>query len=183
MTNHVHWVIRPERNDSLAVLFRRAHGRYAQYLNSRLGRTGHLWQNRYYSCMVDQEHEGLILRYTEGNPVRTGLVATPDAYEWSSARAHYSGPEAEKTPVLDWDYWTKRGGAPGWKASVGVPQDVRELVQVRRCTYAGAPLGNTEFISRMEREFNRQWRRPGRPPRKGMQTETGSDRYASVAAG
>ena len=31
MTNHVHLVVVPERADSLAVLFRRVHGRYAQY--------------------------------------------------------------------------------------------------------------------------------------------------------
>ena len=34
MTNHVHWVVVPEWEDSLAVLFRRVNGRYAQYLNA-----------------------------------------------------------------------------------------------------------------------------------------------------
>lgn len=47
MSNHVHWVVVPEREDSLSILFRRVHGRYAQYLNARRGRTGHLWQNRF----------------------------------------------------------------------------------------------------------------------------------------
>ena len=32
MTNHVHLVAIPNHSDSLAVLFRRVHGRYAQYL-------------------------------------------------------------------------------------------------------------------------------------------------------
>jgi putative transposase len=41
MTNHVHLVVVPERADSLAILFRRVHGRYAQYLNTRRRRTGH----------------------------------------------------------------------------------------------------------------------------------------------
>ncbi len=31
MSNHVHLIAVPERQDSLAVLFRRLHGRYAQY--------------------------------------------------------------------------------------------------------------------------------------------------------
>jgi REP element-mobilizing transposase RayT len=35
MTNHVHLVVIPERADSLAVTFRRTHGRYAQYVNVR----------------------------------------------------------------------------------------------------------------------------------------------------
>lgn len=40
MTNHVHAIVIPERDDSLAVLFRRVHGRYAQYVNTRRGRSG-----------------------------------------------------------------------------------------------------------------------------------------------
>ena len=40
MTNHVHFVAVPESDDALAVLFRRVHGRYLQYLNVRRHRTG-----------------------------------------------------------------------------------------------------------------------------------------------
>ena len=57
MTNHVHWVVVPEQEDSLAVLFRRVNGRYAQYLNAGRRRTGHLWQNRYFSCPVATERK------------------------------------------------------------------------------------------------------------------------------
>jgi hypothetical protein len=35
MTNHMHAVVVQERADSLAILFRRVHGRYAQYINTR----------------------------------------------------------------------------------------------------------------------------------------------------
>jgi putative transposase len=34
MSNHVHWVVVPERVDSLAVLFRRVHGGHAQAMNA-----------------------------------------------------------------------------------------------------------------------------------------------------
>jgi putative transposase len=54
MPNHVHLIAVPPEEDSLALLLRRVHGRYAQYLNIRLERTGNLWQNRFYSC-----HKGL----------------------------------------------------------------------------------------------------------------------------
>ena len=36
MSNHVHLVVVPERADSLAVLFRRVHGAYAQAVNAGL---------------------------------------------------------------------------------------------------------------------------------------------------
>jgi putative transposase len=45
MTNHVHLLPLPAREDSLSIMLRRVHGRYAQYYNARSGRTGHLWQN------------------------------------------------------------------------------------------------------------------------------------------
>jgi hypothetical protein len=33
--NHVHLIAVPGREDSLSILFRRVHGRYAQYYNAR----------------------------------------------------------------------------------------------------------------------------------------------------
>src|ERR1039458_6853938 len=56
MTNHVHLIAVPERQDSLSVLLRRVHGRYAQYYNVRAARTGHLWQNRFFACVLEASH-------------------------------------------------------------------------------------------------------------------------------
>ena len=39
MKNHVHFVAVPERADSLSVLWRRVHGRFAQMMNARLLRS------------------------------------------------------------------------------------------------------------------------------------------------
>src|SRR5262245_16562818 len=49
MPNHIHLVAVPEGPDSLHVALKAVHGRYASYLNSRQGATGHVWQGRYYS--------------------------------------------------------------------------------------------------------------------------------------
>jgi putative transposase len=102
MPNHVHLVVVPERMDSLGVVFRRVHGRYAQYLNVRRGRSGHLWQNRFFSCALDGNHLSVALRYVERNPVRAGLVAEAESYTWSSARAHLTG---KRNALLDWQFW------------------------------------------------------------------------------
>jgi putative transposase len=80
MSNHVHWVLEAGRANSLAVFFRRVNGRYAQYLNARRRRTGHLWQNRFFSCPVGPTHLWHTLRYVEGNPVRAGLMEVNEAY-------------------------------------------------------------------------------------------------------
>ena len=100
MTNHVHFVAIPEREDSLAVLFGRANGRYAQAINIRKGRSGHFWQNRFHSCALSESHLEIALRYVEDNPCRAGLVTTPGQYRWSSAAAHLAG-EPDRSHVLD----------------------------------------------------------------------------------
>ena len=89
MSNHVHFVVVPERADSLAVLFRRVHGAYAQAFNARRRRSGHLWQNRFYSCPLSERHLWIALRYVEANPVRALVVGRPEEYRWSSAAAHF----------------------------------------------------------------------------------------------
>ena len=41
------------------------HQRYSQYLNFREGTTGHRWQNRYFSCPLDETYRYRVLRYVE----------------------------------------------------------------------------------------------------------------------
>ncbi len=180
MTNHVHWVVVPEWEDSLAVLFRRVNGRYAQYLNAGRRRTGHLWQNRYFSCPVAAEKEEIVLRYTEWNPVRAAMVNRPEKYKWSSAAAHQVGSGAERIPLLDWTYWSDLGGGEEWKRRLEMTEDVRDVQRLRRATYAGSPLGSEGFVAEMEARFGRQWRKPGRPKKDVGKAEKGTGRTASV---
>jgi len=181
MTNHVHWLVIPARPDSLALLFRRVHGRYAQYLNARRGRTGHLWQNRFYSCAVSREREATVARYVEGNPVRAGLVGAAEEYGWSSARAHLAGPGSEAIAVIDWEYWRNCGGAVWWKQWICGGEDTRDVVAVRRATFAGRPLGPEEFVAEAEEKFGRHWRPVG-GRRRSAGVEKGTERSASVGS-
>jgi putative transposase len=182
ITNHVHWVVVPEREDSLAVLFRRAQGRYAQYVNASRSRTGHLWQNRYFSCPVARAHLWSAIRYVELNAVRAGIVKDPATYRWSSAPSHLAGPEHAAAPFpLDWTMWREAGASTGWKELLTDREHLAEVVELRRCTYSGKPFGPTEFIERMETAFDRHWRNPGRPPKSGK-SEKGTIRSASVSA-
>lgn len=160
MTNHVHLVVVPERADSLAVLFRRVHGRYSQYLNTRRHRTGHLWQQRYYSCPLADTHYWVALRYVEQNPCRAFLAKAPEQYRWSSAAAHL-GAEKDRSGLLDMDSWERAGGAETWREMHAAREEADEVVLLRRCTYAGRPFGGSEFLGRLEQHFQRSWRRWG----------------------
>lgn len=74
MTNHVHLVVVPEREDSLAKALRDAHTVYAMRFNTRTRLSGHVWQGRFYSCPMDESHLWAAVRYVERNPVRAGTV-------------------------------------------------------------------------------------------------------------
>jgi len=88
MSNHVHLVAVPKSGDALAKAVGRTNFRFAQKLNYQLRRSGHLWQNRFLSCALEDVHLWRAMRYVERNPVRAGLVRVPWRYEWSSAAAH-----------------------------------------------------------------------------------------------
>ena len=116
MTNHVHLIAVPECEDSLAILLRRVHGRYAQYYNTRSGRTGHLWQNRFFACVLGADHLWTALAYVDRNPLRAGMARQAAAYRWSSAAAHVSG--ADSSGLLDMGWWRQQGHGKDWAAEL-----------------------------------------------------------------
>ena len=146
MTNHVHLVLVPGREDSLEILLRRLHGRYAQMVNARRLRSGHLWQNRFFSCPLSADHLGRVLAYVERNPVRAGLVAEAEQYEWSSAAIHL-GVVRDRWQVADGESWRQQGGVEGWRTLLAAPEDGADLRLLRRCTYAGRPFGDDPFTA------------------------------------
>ena len=108
MSNDIHLVAIPERENSLAVGMRRLHGRYAQYLNARRQRSGHLWQNRFFSCPLGNDHLWTAVRYVEQNPVRACITERPEDYRWSSAAAHLRGSSGLMTDAA---FFHQHGGA------------------------------------------------------------------------
>ena len=156
MTNHVHFVATAERGDSLSLWMRRVNGRYAQYFNAKMGRSGHLWQARFYSCILSPNHLTVALRYVEQNPVRACLVQNPQDYRWSSAKAHLTG---NLDKMLDRDEWQRRGGEAGWSELLTStpPQPLVHLL--KRCTYSGRPFGGEKFIAQVETQAACHWAR------------------------
>src|SRR4030095_12724154 len=88
MANHVHLVAVPHTPESLARAIGRTHWKYSQAVNRLHRRSGHLWQNRFFSCVLQYDHLLHGVCYTERNPVRARLVRLPWRYQWSSAAAH-----------------------------------------------------------------------------------------------
>jgi putative transposase len=99
MDNHVHFIVQPREEKSLAKVFSVAHMRYAQYFNKERKASGHLWQGRFYSCLLDEPYLMAAMRYVDRNPVRAKMVKSPSQWKWSSAAAHIGGTD-ERVDVV-----------------------------------------------------------------------------------
>ncbi|MBI5365750.1 MAG: transposase [Planctomycetes bacterium] len=163
MTNHVHLVVIPRTADALAKTIGRTNLAYARHANRLHGRSGHLWQNRFFSCALDEGHCWRALRYVERNPVRARLVKRAWEYRWSSAHAHVGCEDA--TGLLDLDGWRKRISPDRWKAELQVGDSDAELEGLRGATRGGRPLGSESFVAGLERRLSRTLhaRSRGRP--------------------
>ena len=160
MTNHVHFVAVPKTEQSLARAFGEAHRRYTRMKNFAEGVRGYLFQGRFSSSVLDQNHLLAAVRYVELNPVRAGITRQVAEYAWSSARFHLG--LVEKDPlvtdrnlsglVTNWDeFWcctTDEGGE-----------------HVAAATRTGRPAGDEEFFAALEVITGRDMRKKpaGRP--------------------
>jgi putative transposase len=74
LPNHFHLLVRTLKTP-LSVFMSRLLTGYSCYFNKRHERSGHLFQNRFKSFVVDEESYFLeLVRYIHLNPVRAGLV-------------------------------------------------------------------------------------------------------------
>ena len=99
MGNHYHFVLHSAMAN-LSQLMRHINGVYSQAFNRRHSKVGHLFQGRFKAILVDRDAYLLeVCRYVELNPVRAGMVDAPQAWPWSSYRAHIG--EADAPQWLD----------------------------------------------------------------------------------
>jgi len=91
MPNHVHLILAPATQAGLSRAVGEAHRRYTGFFNARARVTGHLFQGRFASAAMDEEHFVAALRHLAFDPVRARLAASPADWPHSSVAAHLSG--------------------------------------------------------------------------------------------
>lgn len=154
MPNHVHLIAVPSSESGLRHAIGETHRRYTCRVNLRMGWRGHLWQGRFASYPMDENYLLAAARYIELNPVQAGLVEKPEEYRWSSAAAHLRGIA---------DRLINAGAlleiAGDWRSILS--ERIRELEEARILKHerTGRPLGNDQFIDRIERTLGRVLRR------------------------
>ncbi len=165
MPNHVHFVAVPSREDGLRKLFAELHRRYTARINERHGWRGHLWQERFFSCVMDERHLLAAVRYVERNPVRAHLCARADEWAWSSATAHLNGID---DPIID-DI-PMRELIDDWATYLRGQESDKMIGALRAHSRTGRPLGDEAFVRKLEVATGRRLRKraAGRPRRTGI---------------
>ncbi|PLY00522.1 MAG: transposase [Desulfuromonas sp.] len=162
MDNHVHLLAVPEKENSLARGVGLTNQVYTQYLNRKTKQSGRIWQNRFYSCIVDKdEYLWTVARYIENNPLKPDLADKAEEYCWSSAKAHLTGVKDE---LLHEPSWLDPTDVKNYAAFMRQQDEVAEKL-LRQATKTGRPFGPDTFIKEMEFKLDTALRpkRPGRP--------------------
>ena len=164
MPNHVHFVVVPHAEGALSKFFCEVHKRYARRTNELLDWKGHLWQQRFYSVVMDEPHSLSAMRYVELNPVRAGLVRHARDWRWSSARVNLGMASDQLV-----DRRTTAVLVSNWAEYLDEPVPEVELEAIRNQTKTGRPDGDESFIVALEARTGRRIRRrkPGRQKKKG----------------
>ena len=89
MTNHVHLLATPCDATAASRMMQQLGRKYVSYYNKTHARTGTLWEGRFRSSVITTSRYLFAChRYIEQNPVRAGLVMSPEQYAWSSYRVN-----------------------------------------------------------------------------------------------
>ena len=164
MSNHVHFVAVPEAKNSMALAIGEAHRLYTRMVNSRDDVRGYLFQGRFFSCPLDQQHLLACVRYVESNPVRViDNINHAWDYPWSSARYHAGFVESD--PLLgsqkhQTNYSKFLAEIGNWQEFLTSPQD--DMEKLREKTRTGRPCGDESFVCKIEKITGRTLR-PQKP--------------------
>jgi putative transposase len=176
MTNHIHVIATPRDRFGLSKALGRTHNDYARWLNIQHRKSGHVWQNRFFSCPLEKAYLWAALAYVERNPVRAGMVARAEQWPWGSAQSHTA--ECAPADWLDDTLWKQDWTPTLWR--VLLEEGVAEAnirARIYEATRTGRPMGDHDFLQQCEIGTGTRLRRgkPG-PSRKAP----ASDQMAST---
>jgi len=148
MPNHVHFVVRPHRDDDLAQWAHWLFTTHARRYHKRYETCGRVWQGRFKESLVQtDEHLLILIRYVERNALRANLVERAEHWEWGSSR------------------WRERGTPPvmltpspvplprAWLEFVNTPQTPAEVEAIRTALERQAPFGSQTWRDEKVREL------------------------------
>ena len=160
MTNHVHLLVTPHKEDGISKAIQFLGRYYVQYFNYTYQRSGTLWEGRYKASLIDSEAYALICyRYIELNPVRANMVSHPAEYPWSSFRGNALG--IDDKLLTPHPLFLALGGSEGerqvaYQALFEAHLDDKTLDDVRAALNKAWVLGGEHFRGEIAAQLNRR---------------------------
>lgn len=162
--NHWHLILSPRNDGDLGVFMHHLTNKHTRQVHTSTGTigSGHLYQGRYKSFLVDSEKYLLsVIKYTERNAVRAGLVRFCENWQWGSAWRRTHGTEQQKKlldplPVQLPDDYLK------W---INTEEQSKEVEAIRHSVNKGVPYGREQWIDVMVTKYHIETtlRSAGRP--------------------
>jgi putative transposase len=145
MPNHYHLLVRTtSANISRAIQWLGVS--YSVWFNKKHVRSGHLFQGRFKSFLVENEKYFTAMGlYIHGNPLRAGLVEDLSRYKWSSYKGYID--KKYQTPWLTTDLLLSMYGKNRKEFQKAQEHYVTRESHILDELYHGSYLGSEEFAS------------------------------------
>ncbi len=156
MSNHVHFIIEPTKPKTLSKIIQSITLSHLRLHHSKYSSSGHLWEGRFKNPVIQADNYLLeCLRYIELNPVRAGIVKTPQEYKWSSYGFHAAGKNDRRLLDKDVVYsslaQTDEERYKAYQRFLTLEQDEKIIESIQK-SIAGGILGSDEFCKQVKKE-------------------------------
>jgi REP-associated tyrosine transposase len=156
MTNHYHMLVEtPQANLSQAIKW--INVSYAAYFNRKRRRSGHLFQGRFKSILVDaDEYLKQLSRYIHLNPLQAKIVNVLEEYKWSSYPAFIGN--IKSPDWLETDWLLSTFGKNHKSAAINYQNfvekiDIAKLENPAKELTGGFILGSVDFVDWVKETF------------------------------
>ena len=168
MSNHYHILLRTKQTN-LSKAMQWLGVTYTRRFNNRHGRSGHLFQGRFKSIVVENDAYVFELScYIHRNPLRAGIVTRLTDYKWSSYPIYAYGrigPEWLKTDLI-LSFFSSMDGHKDYREKVQryASEEARLWEDLRH----GLIMGTQKFVERIKSRYTSE--RPHRevPQQRGL---------------
>jgi len=164
MPNHWHFCLYPRNNGDMTKFIQwltLTHTQRWHAYHHSMG-TGHLYQGRYKSFLVQKDNYFLQLcRYIESNALYAKLVQKAEDWKWSSLWRREHGTDKQKELLSPWPI----AMPPDYLEQINISLTEKELEYIRASVLKSRPYGDDNWINRIVKKFGLEitLRQRGRP--------------------
>ena len=152
MNNHVHLILEVNPKTELSKFMKRLNLSYYHYYKKRYGYSGHFWEDRYKSLLIEKENYLLACGlYVERNPVRARMVKKAEKYPYSSYSYYAQG---KKDGLMDRNiYYDDLGKTEEERRKEYCLLSLPEEKDITEKVFNRLFLGSDDFVQKMEKKF------------------------------